>query len=71
MATTKKLASLRLDAGTMDRIDAAMTTFYRQAGGVPPSRNAQLESWVTDGLTRMEARIRPAQAPAGAEGEAQ
>lgn len=58
MATTKKLASLRLDEAVMDRIDAAMVTFYRQAGGVAPSRNAQLEAWVLDGLERMEKQIK-------------
>ena len=55
---SKKLASLRLDDETMKRIDAAISKFYAQVGGVPASRNAQMEAWVKEGLERMEARIR-------------
>lgn len=57
MPSNKKLASLRLDDETMNRIDAAMAKFYAQVGGVAPSRNAQLEAWVREGLERMENRI--------------
>lgn len=57
MPSNKKLASLRLDEEIMNRIDALMTQFYAQMGGVAPSRNAQLEAWVMEGLERMEARI--------------
>lgn len=58
MPSIKKLASLRLDDETMTRIDRAMTRFYAQVGGVAPSRNAQLEAWVREGLERMEQRTR-------------
>lgn len=56
MPSSKKLASLRLDEETMERIDRVMAAFYRRVGGVAPSRNAQLEAWVLEGLERMEAR---------------
>ncbi|GGO19372.1 hypothetical protein [Deinococcus humi] len=58
MPSSKKLASLRLDEETMERIDAVMARFYAQMGGVAPSRNAQLEAWVLEGLERMEARTK-------------
>ncbi|GGI95235.1 hypothetical protein [Deinococcus wulumuqiensis] len=57
MPSTKKLASLRLDHDVMDEIDAVMLRFYGQMGGVAPSRNAQLEAWVMEGLERMKARV--------------
>ena len=73
MPSNKKLASLRLDEAVVDNIDAVMERFYRQVGGIPPSRNAQMEAWIIEGVERMQTRltVRPAQAPAGAEGEAQ
>lgn len=57
MPSNKKLASLRLDHDVMDEIDAVMIKFYGQVGGVAPSRNAQLEAWVVEGLERMKARV--------------
>ncbi|WP_278911665.1 hypothetical protein [Deinococcus wulumuqiensis] len=63
MPSSKKLASLRLDDETMKRIDTAIGKFYAQVGGVPASRNAQMEAWVKEGLERMEARIREGESP--------
>jgi hypothetical protein len=55
MATKKVQINLRIEAASLERIDAA---FQRYNPDLPmPSRNGLIETWVLDGIERLEKRI--------------
>lgn len=49
--------TVRLDESTIEAVDTAITAFYDQPGVARPSRQAQLERWVQEGLERMQRAI--------------
>jgi hypothetical protein len=55
MTTKKVQINLRIEAASLERMDAA---FQRHNPNLPmPSRNGLIENWVLDGIERLEKRI--------------